>query len=146
MERNHLKGQGLSNVVSAAVLDNIYLQGLDTETLSPSASFPRRKQQRLEPPLQTSGQLFTRGTDSNRVDGNFSPTDTGVTVLPRSVRHAGPAWPDIEDKEDGSESGEVPRVVMIFTFYAFIFTSFSSKSQAPTLSFNHDVRATLARA
>ena len=109
-ERNHLRGQGPSNVVSAAVLDNIYLWGLDTGTLSPSASFPRRKRRRLEPPLQTSGQPFTRGADSDRVDGNLSPMDTGITVPPQGVRHDGPAWPDIEDEEDGSESGEVPGV------------------------------------
>lgn len=121
-ERNHLEGRGPSNVISAAVLDNIYLRGLDTETSSPSASIPRRKRRRVEAPLQTSGQsatqrpgdaseqLFTGGTDSDRAGGNSSPTDTGITVPLQDVRHKGPAWPDIEDEENGSEWGEVPGV------------------------------------
>jgi hypothetical protein len=35
--------------------------------------------------------------------------DTDVTVPPLSIRHVGPAWPDIEDEEVGPEWGEVPR-------------------------------------
>ena len=116
-ERNHLQGRGPSNVVSAAVLDNIYLRGLNTETSSPSASIHRRKRQRLEPPLRTTRQSATQGpgnvseqtgdTDSDRVDRYSSPTDMGVAVPQWGGQHMGPAWPDIEDEEDGSESGEV---------------------------------------
>src|ERR1700742_3915496 len=85
-ERTHLEGRGPSNIVSAAVLDNIYLRGLDTEMSSPSESIPHRKRRRLKPPLQTGGQRatqrpsnvseppFTGGTDSDRVEGNSSLT------------------------------------------------------------------------
>ena len=115
-KRNHLEGRGPSNVVSAAVLDNIYLRGLDTETSLPSVSVPRRKRQRLEPPLQTSGQLFTGGTDPDRVNGDSSSADTGVAAPPRGVQHDGPAWPDIEDEEAGPEWGEVPGVTFAGQF------------------------------
>jgi len=106
-ERKHLEGQGPSNVVSAAVLNNIYLRGLDTETSLPSTSIPRRKRRRLEP---SSELLFTGGTDSDGIDGNPSPTDTGVAVPPQGVQHRGPAWPGVEDEEAGPEWGEVPGV------------------------------------
>ena len=102
------------------IRDILWLRELDTETSSPSTTIPCQKQRCLEPPLQTSGQsatqrpgddselLFTGGTDSDRINGNSSPTNAGITVPLQGVQHKGPAWPDIEDEEVGPEWGEVP--------------------------------------